>query len=358
LANGNKDHIPELLRTLPVDHAALTFEPRPYLATPSWAREKLIEWGEDSPLWESKVRGQFPQQAEDALIALKWLEAAREPKVIEADENKLYAGIDVAAGGGDETVCAVRTQHGRIVAQGAWYGYSTGPVIQFLNPYKGRLREINYDSAGPGEYFDVAFEVAGFRNMNGVNVGMATDFTDRFKNLKAQLYWGLRERFMNGMVSGLDDDLAITQLASIKYEINPRGQIEIESKDDMKKRGLKSPDRAEALMLCFANRTPGIAEFYREQSERPALELAHEKATQAAIAKGLEPPAPLEPLEDGSELQKAYDDVINFGTGWDDDGYSPVGDKVCTKCGGAFEPGETITDAGVIGRFHKRCFSG
>jgi hypothetical protein len=45
-----------------------------------------------------------------------------------------------------------------------------------------------------------------------------------------------------------DDDLA-AQLGAIKYKFTSRGQIQIESKDDMKKRGLPSPDRADALML-------------------------------------------------------------------------------------------------------------
>jgi hypothetical protein len=221
-------------------------------------------------------------------------------------------------------------------------------VIQFLTQYKSRLREINYDCAGPGEYFDVALEGAGFRNLNGINVGASTDFPDRFRNLKAQFYWALRERFKDGQVSGLDDDLAITQLASIRYEINPRGLIEIESKDEMKKRGLKSPDRAEALMLCFANRTPGIAEFYREKAERPALEAAHEKATAEALAKGEPPPPPLEPLEDGSELQKAYDDVQKYGTGWDEEEDWAMASHLCAKCHEPLE--QAYTDAGPLGR--------
>jgi hypothetical protein len=72
----------------------------------------------------------------------------------------------------------------------------------------------------------------------------------------------LRERFQNGQVSGLDDELTIT---SIRYEINPRGQVQIESKDQAKKRGIRSQDRAEALMLAFADRTPGILRYYEEQ---------------------------------------------------------------------------------------------
>src|ERR1700676_677326 len=85
-----------------------------------------------------------------------------------------------------------------------------------------------------------------------------------------QLYWSLRERFQEGQVSGLDDELTITQLASIRYEINPRGQVQIESKDQAKKRGVRSPDRAEALMLAFADRTPGILRYYQELNEADA----------------------------------------------------------------------------------------
>jgi len=131
------------------------------------------------------------------------------------------------------------------------------------------LAEINFDCAGVGAYFATDFESFGFININGINVGEATDFQDRYRNLKAELYWSLRERFQNGEVSGLDD-VSIAQLASIRYEINPRGQVQIESKDEARKRGVESPDRAEALMLAFADRTPGISRYYQELSEAQA----------------------------------------------------------------------------------------
>jgi len=57
-------------------------------------------------------------------------------------------------------------------------------------------------------------------------------------------------------IHGLSDELAISQLASIKWKSNLRGLTQIESKDDLKKRGIGSPDRAEAVMLAFADRTP------------------------------------------------------------------------------------------------------
>jgi phage terminase large subunit len=102
----------------------------------------------------------------------------------------------------------------------------------------------------------------------GVNVGEASKFPDRFRNLKAELYWALRERFESNGISGLQDELTISQLASIRYEINARGQVEIESKQALRQRGAQSPDRAEALMLAFADRTPGIITYYKALSKQ------------------------------------------------------------------------------------------
>ena len=72
---------------------------------------------------------------------------------------------------------------------------------------------------------------------------------------KAELYWGLRQRFQAGDVAGLTDERTIGQLAGIRYRHTARGQVEIERKEDARKRGVKSPDRAEAVMLALARVT-------------------------------------------------------------------------------------------------------
>jgi len=196
----------DLPKGLPDNDPTFAYSPRPYLATRRWVWEKLWEWGEDSPLWQARVLGSFPEQGENSLISLKWLEAARSPKLLPNDEAKLYAGIDVAEGGSDETVCVVRTGTGRIIAMRSWHGNSRGPVLAFLREFRDRLTEINYDRAGVGAYFADDFESFGFININGINVGEASKFPDRYRNLKAELYWSLRERFQNGEVSGLNDE--------------------------------------------------------------------------------------------------------------------------------------------------------
>src|SRR5581483_10484732 len=96
-----------LERLLALDDDGLDDNARPYLVTRRWVRERYDEWGPEHPLWQARVRGEFPAQAEDALYSLAWLEAAsrREPVT---GGGSVEAGIDVAGPGDDETVLCVR----------------------------------------------------------------------------------------------------------------------------------------------------------------------------------------------------------------------------------------------------------
>ena len=255
-------------RRLPEDAPEFALRPRPYLVTRRWVYEKFSEWGEKSPLWQARVRGQFPEQAEDALISLTWLEAARAKRADADPKPRLYAGIDVAGPGEDETCAVVRDDRGGIVAMASWQSPDPrGDVCAFLAEFRDRLEDVNVDSIGIGYNFALHLEDQGFPVMK-INVGEASREPEKFANAKAEFYWGLRMRFEAGDVTGLDDETAISQLAGIRYRHNPRGQILIESKEESRKRGVKSPDRAEATMLAFANRTPGIIEYYRDLSRR------------------------------------------------------------------------------------------
>jgi len=89
------------------------------------------------------------------------------------------------------------------------------------------------------------------RSESGYRLYSAAD-RERFANARAEWWWGLRSRFESGDIDIDGDEELVEQLANIKYKVNSRGQILIESKDDMKKRGRKSPDRGDALMLAFA----------------------------------------------------------------------------------------------------------
>jgi phage terminase large subunit len=256
----------EQLLQLPEEE--LNHNPCPYLTSRQWVKEKYLEWGPGHPLWESRVMGNFPADDPQALIPLQYAEQARLRQVAAADGGEPFeAGVDVADGGDNETVLCVR-QGSRIVLIKAWTQRdSRGEVVVALAPYKSRLALVKVDKVGVGAYFEKYLTDLGYKT-RGVNVGEAPYNSERFANLKAQLYWGLRERFQQGDICGALDERTIAQLSSIRYELTARGQIAIESKEKMAKRGVKSPDRAEALMLAFAaGKSHGLFELWRQQAE-------------------------------------------------------------------------------------------
>jgi phage terminase large subunit len=258
----------ERLLELP-DHE-LDQNPCPYLTTRRWVKEKYYEWGPGHPLWEARVLGNFPSQSEDALLSLAWLEAAKYRE--RAEEGEFYAGLDVAGPGEDETVLCIR-RGVSIVFLKEWSGPDPrGDVLAALLPFRGRLETINVDSVGIGYYMAQHLKDHGLP-VREVNVGETPHDTEKFSNLKAELYWGLRERVQKGDLAGLTNERAIAQLAGIRYKHNSRGQIVIESKEDARKRGVKSPDRAEAVMLAYAriSRTnEGVFEWYKQEAARVA----------------------------------------------------------------------------------------
>jgi phage terminase large subunit len=230
----------------------LDVNPRPYLTTKRWVKERFAEWGAGNPLWESRVCGQFPAQSEFSLLSLVWLEKAKARSG--AGVGQVTAGIDIAGPGEDETVVCLR-RGDEILSIQSWPDSDPrGNVVAALLPYRDELAAVNVDCIGIGWGMYQHLRDLGF-HAQPINVGESPLDKEKFANRKAELYWGLRLRLESGDLSGALDEKTIGQLAGIRYKHNPRGQIVIESKDEARKRGVKSPDRAEAVMLAFIGDT-------------------------------------------------------------------------------------------------------
>lgn len=244
---------PDPTNLLEMSEEELNTNKLPFLTIRSWVRNMYRKLGPSSPVYQSRVAGDFPDQSEDALISLRWLEGS---KNIEAQRGKeLVAGIDVAGPGEDETTLWVR-DGGQLIFNKSWpIPDPRGEIVHALRKCEAeagkKFGAVNVDSCGIGYYLGLHIRDCGFV-VNLVNVGSAASDTEQYANLKAEAYWGLRMRFEEGSIGGLEDELAISQLASIRYKPKPNGQTAIESKEDARKRGVKSPDRAEGIMLCFA----------------------------------------------------------------------------------------------------------
>lgn len=226
---------------------------RPYLATRRWVRDQWVRYGNDFR-FQSRVLGDFPDQGEGALIPIAWAERAAKEQPVNLAAGPLQVGIDVAGEGEDETVVIVK-QGGAIVDMMATPQRDPrGQVAAFLRPYLPYLEVVNGDAIGLGYYFCLHLRDLGFP-VQLVNVALPPLEGERdakvlYANLKAQFYMRLRAEFEADAVANLNDETLKSQLTSLKYGQNSRGQTIIESKPDARKRGVKSPDRAEALMLA------------------------------------------------------------------------------------------------------------
>lgn len=195
---------------------AYSSAPRPYLITARWVRERWESWGQfGAPQWQSRVLGEFPEEGEYSLFRLNWLEQWQR-STVEATNELFDVGVDVAAGGSSETVVAVR-RGGKLVELAAFRSAdSRGEVAALLERYREHLRWVKVDADGPGHYFGGHLADLGFPVLL-VHVGVPSDEPLRFANRKAELYWQLREWAAEGLLSGLTDDLAYAQLASLRY---------------------------------------------------------------------------------------------------------------------------------------------
>lgn len=224
--------------------------PAPYLVTPNWVARRYERWGETSAMYQARVLGQFPEQSEDTLIPLNWIDRAVEADI--APSEPIELGVDVARYGQDESVFIVRRGSVAKVHEVTSQTHTmrtAGNCIKNKRETGATLIKVDADGLGAGVY-DRLNEL-GEPVMEMMSGKRASD-PERFSNKRAEWWWGLRERFESGDISIERDDELISQLSNIKYKVNSRGQLQIETKDEMRKRGLASPDRADALMLAFA----------------------------------------------------------------------------------------------------------
>ncbi len=225
----------------------------PYLVSPQWAYERLLEWGEDTPMFAARVKGEFPAQADNALISLAWVEqAARQWSDLIEPSGEEQFGVDVARFGDDKTVFYRRKGNRAWIH--AKYGKldtmeTTGKIVALARENPEAAFAI--DSVGVGAGVVDRCNELGLSNVYGVNVGEGSTEPDKV-NKRAEYFWSLRDRFAQGDIILKDDDETTQQLTALTYKYTSTGKIQIESKEDMKKRGMKSPDLADALMLCFA----------------------------------------------------------------------------------------------------------
>jgi hypothetical protein len=219
-----------------------------------WVEERRARWGEGSALWQAKVLGEFPEISDDTLIPLSWVERGRE----RGRENwpkggGKELGVDVARFGSDLSVIGLREGKSfRVLWVGAKANTmeTTGHVVSQLETTGAMVAKVDVVGLGAG-VVDRLAELG--RPVVAMSAGMPAIDTERFANARAEWWWNLRELFeANQAIVDPDDEELADQLSVQKYKLDSRGRILLESKDDMKRRGVRSPDRADSMAMAFA----------------------------------------------------------------------------------------------------------
>lgn len=248
-----------------------------HLVDETWVQDVINEFGEDSAFVEARVHARFPRMSTNRTIPYGWLEQASENENPLID-NKIRLGVDVAADGGDEFVVAWADGYVGTVRHRSSGSANSNPVDvagmvlqQILEAEKihreRQIREpvmVKIDSIGVG--WGVSGILKRWRDEQrhnavivAVNVAERAKDSGKFHNQRAEMWWNFRTLVQpiisEGNVSQsikLDvDTKALAQLSGPTYKSDSSGRIVIESKKDMKRRGMHSPDRAEALLLAF-----------------------------------------------------------------------------------------------------------
>jgi hypothetical protein len=231
------------------------------LVTPLWVDERKRKWGETSPLYIAKVHALFPEISSDTLITPQMIRIAQEETNIAPMTVGSY-GFDVARLGGDETT-VYRNRNGKIRLTYRAHMQTTDitadAVTNILRQHGVQWVPMYTDILGLGAGVFDELKARGL-SVVPVNVSLPAMNDERFSNQRAEYYWKFREGFEKREIDidPNDEDLA-AQLVSIKWGLTrKKGQIYIESKDEMKRRGLPSPDRADGAMLSYG---PAAANF-------------------------------------------------------------------------------------------------
>lgn len=243
--------------------------------SPAYAAEIAREYGESSNVYRVRVLGEFPTSEDDAVIALGLIESATGREVA-ISERQVVWGLDVARFGDDWTALCKRRGNTVLQPTKAWSKkdlmQTAGIIYQEWRetPLEDRPAAINVDVIGLGAGVVDRLKELGLP-VRGINVGeaSATD-SARYMRLRDELWFAAREWLAEKAVRLPVDEALAAQLVGPKYKITSGGKLQVESKDDMKKRGVRSPDRADAFCLTFAGgdyKVPSVA--YAETSYDP-----------------------------------------------------------------------------------------
>ena len=264
-------------------------EPHPiskHLVDQRWVNDVISEFGDDSPFVEARVHARFPRAVANKVIPFSWCEAASQNE-LQADSNLIRLGVDIAADGGDEFVIAkadgftVTMQHrssghanqnavdvARVIADHIEKAIEVHHERKLVQPVMVKIDTIGLGWGVVSLLQKWGEERRWQAKIVPVNVAERANDQSKFRNQRAEMWWNGRALLQPDPAGRQEirlevDRPTMAQLAGPTFKSDSSGRIQIETKAEMKRRGVTSPDRAEAVLLALYEPDKGreIPEF-------------------------------------------------------------------------------------------------
>lgn len=227
----------------------------------AWRRLKIAESGNDVEKGINSFKSEYPFNWEESFrssISNVYIDSslvmrARNSKVKDSDDLALIIGVDV--GIKKDKAAIVRRRGRRAYGLQVFENHNTmelagviANIIDQENPYK-----VYIDVIGVGAGVVDRLHERGYWQVEGINVSNRASERTKFHNKRAELWHATKDWFSGeAPVEIPDDDALHGELCNVGFKADGAGRLQMESKDDMEKRGLPSPDRADALCLTHA----------------------------------------------------------------------------------------------------------
>lgn len=227
------------------------------LVSTEFVDEMRLRYGEDSNAFRIRVLGEFPLADDDTIIPFHLAQSAMQRDMEPAKAGQIVWGLDVARFGSDKSALAERT--GSVwTAVSSWQGLDLMQTVGRVKAqYDGlvpslRPAEIMVDVIGMGGGVVDRLRELGLP-VRGVNVSEAPSMGGTYTNLRSELWFKMRGMLEERTSKLPLNEQLLAELTSIRYSFSSNGKMKAESKDEMKRRGLHSPDIADAVCLTLAS---------------------------------------------------------------------------------------------------------
>jgi hypothetical protein len=224
------------------------------------------KYGRDSNTFRIRVLGLPPISGDSTIIPWEWIVDAVDREIDPMPDDQLLYSLDVGAGG-DDSVLLKRLGPRVYPLEAVNYAESnrlTDWAVRQIIAGDPKITLVDSIGVGWGIAGNLREKLKD-RVIQDVNVSTSAFNDNRFFRLRDELWWRTREEFESGLITIPEDALLMGDLNAPRYdEIN--GKVKVESKKEMRNRGVESPNRADALIMTNIYGIDVVRQIHRQKS--------------------------------------------------------------------------------------------